>query len=62
MVIFASLVKSKLSFGGGFLDLQISLWEKLTKPNNENLKGAQKSTSASCFNGKDNVLCKHKFP
>lgn len=36
MVTFASLVNSKLSFGGGFLDLQISLWEKVTKPNNEN--------------------------
>lgn len=62
MVTFASLVKSKLSFGGGFLDLQISLWEKLTKPNNGNLKGAQKSASLSCFNGKGNVRCKHKFP
>lgn len=47
MVTFSSSVKSKLSFGSAFLALQIGLWEKKkpTKPDNEDLKGAQKSAS-----------------
>lgn len=60
---FCFFVKSKLSFRGAFLTLQISLWEKNpTKPDNGDLKGAQKSASKSCFDEECNVLCKHKCP